>query len=50
MKKKYVAEKRIDGYYMVVEKKTYKPVSAMLYSTKDAAQEVANELNAKEVK
>jgi len=46
--KKYEAGKRIDGYYMVIENKTCKPVFAMLYSTKQAAQNVADKLNKKQ--
>lgn len=43
--KKYEAVKRIDGYYMVAEKKTCKPYSAMLYSTKETAKRKADSLN-----
>ncbi len=46
--KKYESAKRIDGYYMVIERKTCKPVSAFLYSTKRAAQKKADVLNRKE--
>lgn len=45
--KKYEAEKMINGVYIVIEKKTCKPVSAKTYSTKKAAQAVADRLNKK---
>lgn len=37
--------KTVDGYYIVVDQKTCIPVSAMVYSTKEEAAEIANKIN-----